>query len=341
MVKKNTTDLNGAIKSIEERFGKGSIMHLNDSAVDRNVKVISTGILPLDLALGVGGFPQGRIVEIYGPESSGKTTIAMHVVAQAQEMGFNCAYIDSEHAFDPVYAEALGINTAELLFAQPDNAEEALEIADTLVQTGDIGVIVFDSVAAMVPRAEIEGEFGQAHVGLQARLMSQALRKLTGIASKSNTLIIFINQLRYKVGVIYGSPETTPGGNALKFYASVRLDIRRKETNKDKDGDSISNRVNVKVVKNKVAPPFKIAEFNIVFGEGADKIGSMINVAVEWDVVRRSGAWYSYEGEQIGQGLEKTVTYLKENPKTLEQIKEQLQEVIAYDLIMKDAPSDK
>ena len=321
MVKKDAESLDGAIKSIQDRFGKGSIMHLDDNSVDRNITVIPSGILPLDVALGVGGLPQGRIVEIYGPESSGKTTIAMHVVAEAQSMGLKCAYIDSEHAFDPVYAEALGLNTSALLFAQPDNAEEALEIAETLVQTGDIGVIVFDSVAAMVPRAEVEGEFGEAHVGLQARLMSQALRKLTGIVSKTGTLVIFINQLRYKVGVIYGSPEVTSGGNALKFYASVRLDIRRKETNKDKAGDSVSNRVNVKVVKNKVAPPFKVAEFNIVFGEGADKMSSLINVATELGVVVRSGAWYSYQGEQIGQGIDKTVLYLKENQKMFEEIK--------------------
>ena len=321
MAKKDAENLDGAIKSIQDRFGKGSIMHLDDSSVDRNITVIPSGILPLDVALGVGGLPQGRIVEIYGPESSGKTTIAMHVVAEAQAMGLKCAYIDSEHAFDPVYAEALGLDTSALLFAQPDNAEEALEIAETLVQTGDIGVIVFDSVAAMVPRAEVDGEFGEAHVGLQARLMSQALRKLTGIVSKTGTLVIFINQLRYKVGVIYGSPEVTSGGNALKFYASVRLDIRRKETNKDKAGDSVSNRVNVKVVKNKVAPPFKVAEFNIVFGEGADKISSLINVATELEIVVRSGAWYSYQGEQIGQGIDKTVVYLKENQKMLEEIK--------------------
>ena len=321
MAKKDAENLDGAIKSIQDRFGKGSIMHLDDSSVDRNITVIPSGILPLDVALGVGGLPQGRIVEIYGPESSGKTTIAMHVVAEAQAMGLKCAYIDSEHAFDPVYAEALGLDTSSLLFAQPDNAEEALEIAETLVQTGDIGVIVFDSVAAMVPRAEVDGEFGEAHVGLQARLMSQALRKLTGIVSKTGTLVIFINQLRYKVGVIYGSPEVTSGGNALKFYASVRLDIRRKETNKDKAGDSVSNRVNVKVVKNKVAPPFKVAEFNIVFGEGADKISSLVNVATELGIVVRAGAWYSYQGEQIGQGIDKTVVYLKENQKMLEEIK--------------------
>lgn len=328
MAKANTVTIEGAIKSIQDRFGKGSIMHLDDSAADHNVKVISTGILPLDIALGVGGLPRGRIVEIYGPESSGKTTVAMHVVAEAQAMGLRCAYIDSEHAFDPVYAESLGLKTDELLFAQPDNAEEALEIADTLLQTGEMGVIVFDSVAAMVPRAEIEGEFGEAHVGLQARLMSQALRKITGVASRSETLLIFINQLRSKIGVIYGSPEVTSGGNALKFYSSVRLDVRRKETNKDKGGDAISNRVNVKVVKNKVAPPFKIAEFNIVFGEGADKLGALIGVATELGVIVRAGAWYSFEGEQIGQGAANAAEYLKENPSTLQAVREAVRDSI-------------
>ena len=320
MAKKNATTLAGAIKSIEERFGKGSIMNLDDSSIDHNVKVIPTGILPLDVALGVGGVPRGRIIEIYGPESSGKTTIAMHIVAEAQKMGLSCAYIDSEHAFDPAYAEALGLDTEKLLFAQPDNAEEALEIADTLVQTGEVGVIVFDSVAAMVPRAEVEGEFGEAHVGLQARLMSQALRKLTGAANRNETLLIFINQIRYKVGVIYGSPETTSGGNALKFYASMRMDIRRKETNKDKAGDSVSNRVNVKIVKNKVAPPFKIAEFNIVFGKGADKMGSLVGVATDLGVIVRAGAWYSFDGEQIGQGSVNAAQYLEENPETMKAV---------------------
>lgn len=328
MAKNKTVSLDGAIKSIQDRFGHGSIMHLNDSATDHSVKVIPSGILPLDIALGVGGIPRGRIIEVYGPESSGKTTVAMHIVSEAQKMGLRCAYIDSEHAFDPTYADALGLDSSSLLFAQPDNLEEAFEIADTLVQTGEVGLIVFDSVAAMTPRAEVEGDFGEAHVGLQARLMSQALRKITGIASKSETTIIFINQLRSKIGVIYGSPEVTSGGNALKFYASVRLDVRRKETNKDKAGDSVSNRVNVKVVKNKVAPPFKIAEFNIVFGEGADKVGALVNVATELGVTVRSGAWYSYLGEQIGQGLEKTVVFLKENPDTLKAIQEDVSKVL-------------
>ena len=328
MAKDKTVTLDGAIKSIQDRFGRGSIMNLDDNSIDRNVKVIPSGILPLDLALGVGGVPRGRIIEVYGPESSGKTTVAMHIVSEAQKMGLRCAYIDSEHAFDPAYAESLGLDSSSLLFAQPDNLEEAFEIADTLVQTGEVGLIVFDSVAAMTPRAEVEGDFGEAHVGLQARLMSQALRKITGIASRSETTIIFINQLRSKIGVIYGSPEVTSGGNALKFYASVRLDVRRKETNKDKAGDSISNRVNVKVVKNKVAPPFKVAEFNIVFGEGADKVGALVNVATELGITVRAGAWYSYLGEQIGQGLEKTVAFLKENSDTLRSIQEDVQKVI-------------
>lgn len=324
MAKDKKIGLDGAIKSIQDRFGKGSIMHLADDTTDRNVRVIPTGIFPLDYCLGVGGLPRGRIIEIYGPESSGKTTVAMHAVSEAQAMGLKCAYIDSEHAFDPIYAEALGIDTQELLFAQPDNLEEAFEIADTLVQTGEVGLIVFDSVAAMTPRAEIEGEFGEAHVGLQARLMSQALRKITGAASKTETTIIFINQLRNKVGVIYGSPEVTSGGNALKFYASVRLDVRRKETNKDKGGDAVSNRVNVKIVKNKVAPPFKVAEFNIVFGLGADKVGAIVNMATDLGIVNRAGAWYSYQGEQIGQGQEKAVAYLLDNPETLAAVKTEL-----------------
>jgi len=319
-VAKEIGTLDGAIKSIEDRFGKGSIMHLNDEAIDHSVKVVPTGIISLDLALGVGGLPRGRIIEIYGPESSGKTTVAMHAVAEAQAMGLKCAYIDSEHAFDPVYADALGLDPSSLLFAQPDTLEEALEIAKTLVESGEVGMIVFDSVAAMTPRAEIEGDFGEAHVGLQARLMSQALRKITGIASKTETTLVFINQLRNKVGVIYGSPEVTSGGKALPFYASVRLDVRRKETNKDKAGDMISNRVNVKVVKNKVAPPFKIAEFNIVFGEGADKLNALINVASDMGIITRAGSWYSYLGEQLGQGPANVAVHLQEHPEVLDAI---------------------
>ena len=291
-----------------------------DEAIDHSVKVVPTGIISLDLALGVGGLPRGRIIEIYGPESSGKTTVAMHAVAEAQAMGLKCAYIDSEHAFDPVYADALGLDSSSLLFAQPDTLEEALEIAKTLVESGEVGMIVFDSVAAMTPRAEIEGDFGEAHVGLQARLMSQALRKITGIASKTETTLVFINQLRNKVGVIYGSPEVTSGGKALPFYASVRLDVRRKETNKDKAGDMISNRVNVKVVKNKVAPPFKIAEFNIVFGEGADKLNALINVASDMGIITRAGSWYSYLGEQLGQGPANVAVHLQEHPEVLDAI---------------------
>jgi recombination protein RecA len=299
-------------------------MNLSDEISDNNVEVTPTGIPALDIALGRGGLPLGRIVEMYGPESSGKTTVAMHVVAEAQSLGMRCAYIDSEHAFDPVYAEALGIDTDSPPFSQPGSAEEAFNIAEALIATGEIGVLVFDSVAAMTPRAEIEGEYGESHVGLHARIMSQALRKLTGIVSNTNTLVIFINQLREKVGVIYGSPEVTPGGRALKFYSSVRLDIRRIETKTSKEEGSFANRVRVKVVKNKVAKPFTMCEFDINFGEGVNKLGSLLDVAIDNGFVTRSGSWYYYEGEQIGQGTANAVEWIAQHPEVRDDIQSRL-----------------
>lgn len=311
--------LEAAVSQIERSFGKGSIMHLGKQ--DRNVEVdsISTGSLSLDIALGVGGLPRGRIVEIYGPESSGKTTLAMHVVAEAQKKGGNCAFIDAEHAFDPLYGRKLGLNLDDLLISQPDTGEQALEIADTLVRSGAIDVLVVDSVAALVPKAELEGDMGDSHVGLQARLMSQALRKLTGTVSRSNTLIIFINQIRMKIGVMFGNPETTTGGNALKFYASVRLDIRRIGAVKDKD-EVVGNQTRVKVAKNKVAPPFKTVEFDIMYGEGVSKLGEIIDLGVKANIVEKSGAWFSYNSTRIGQGRENAKTYLKNNPAMADEI---------------------
>ncbi len=302
-----------AIGQIEKAFGKGSVMRLgqNDSVVD--VQAISTGSLGLDIALGIGGFPKGRIVEIYGPESSGKTTLALHAVAQAQKEGGNCAFVDAEHALDPVYAKKLGVDLDSLLISQPDAGEQALEIADTLVRSGAVDVLVVDSVAALVPRAELEGEMGDTHVGLQARLMSQALRKLTASIAKSNCLVIFINQIRLKIGIMFGSPETTTGGNALKFYASVRLDIRRIGSIKDKD-EPIGNQTRVKVVKNKVAAPFRQVEFDIMYGEGISKTGELIDLGVAAGLVEKSGSWYSYDAQRIGQGRENAKKFLKENP---------------------------
>ena len=301
-----------AIGQIEKAFGKGSVMRLgqNDSVVD--VQAISTGSLGLDIALGIGGFPKGRIVEIYGPESSGKTTLALHAVAQAQKEGGNCAFVDAEHALDPVYAKKLGVDLDSLLISQPDAGEQALEIADTLVRSGAVDVLVVDSVAALVPRAELEGEMGDTHVGLQARLMSQALRKLTASIAKSNCLVIFINQIRLKIGIMFGSPETTTGGNALKFYASVRLDIRRIGSIKDKD-EPIGNQTRVKVVKNKVAAPFRQVEFDIMYGEGISKTGELIDLGVAAGLVEKSGSWYSYDGQRIGQGRENAKNFMKEN----------------------------
>jgi recombination protein RecA len=304
--------LDAALSQIERNFGKGSIMRLKgDKAVE--IETISTGSLGLDIALGVGGFPRGRVIEIYGPESSGKTTLALHAVAEAQKKGGVCAFIDAEHALDPIYGRKLGVNLDDLLISQPDAGEQALEIADTLVRSGAVDVLVIDSVAALTPKAELDGEMGDMQPGLQARLMSQALRKLTGSISRSNTMVIFINQIRMKIGVMYGSPETTTGGNALKFYASVRLDIRRITTLKDRD-ESIGNQVRVKVVKNKVAPPFKQVEFDIMFGEGISKVGELVDLGVKAGIVEKSGAWFSFDSQRLGQGRENAKTFLRENP---------------------------
>jgi recombination protein RecA len=310
--------LDAALAQIERAFGKGSIMKLGQREA-LEIESISTGSLGLDIALGIGGLPKGRIVEIYGPESSGKTTLALHVVAEAQKKGGSCAFIDAEHALDPGYAKKLGVDIENLLISQPDAGEQALEIADTLVRSGAIDVLVIDSVAALVPKAELEGEMGDSLPGLQARLMSQALRKLTASISKSNTLVIFINQIRMKIGVMFGSPETTTGGNALKFYASVRLDIRRIGALKDKD-EVIGNHTRVKVVKNKVAPPFKVVEFDIMYGEGVSKVGELIDLGEKAGVVEKSGSWFSYDGQRIGQGRENAKTYLREHPEAAQAI---------------------
>jgi recombination protein RecA len=304
-----------ALAPIDKQHGKGSIMRMGENA-HMTVETIPTGAMALDLALGVGGLPRGRVVEIYGPESSGKSTLAMHVVAEAQRNGGICAYIDAEHAMDPIYAKAIGVDIDELLISQPDTGEQALEIADTLIRSGALDVVVIDSVAALTPRAEIEGEMGDSHVGLQARLMSQALRKLTANLNRSNTICVFINQLREKIGVMFGSPETTPGGRALKFYSSVRLDIRRIEA--IKDGVEVTgNRTRVKVVKNKVAPPFKQAEFDIMYGKGISREGSVLDIAVDLGIAKKSGAWYTYEGEQLGQGRENAKQFLADNPEIM------------------------
>jgi len=310
--------LDMAITQIERQFGKGAIMRLGAENVQK-VDAIPTGALSLDLALGIGGVPRGRVVEIYGPESSGKTTLALHIIAEAQRNGGIGAFVDAEHALDPLYAAALGVDVDELLISQPDTGEQALEITDMLIRSGALDVVVIDSVAALVPRAEIEGEMGDTHVGLQARLMSQALRKLAGNISRSDTTVIFINQIREKIGVMFGSPETTSGGRALKFYASTRIDIRRIESIKD-GSEFIGNRVRAKVVKNKVAPPFRTAEFDIMFGEGISREGSLLDVAVENDIVRKSGAWYTYDGDQLGQGREKAKRFLRENPEIAMQL---------------------
>ena len=307
--------LSAALSQIEKQFGKGSIMRMNETQVNDNLQVISTGSLGLDMALGVGGLPRGRVVEIYGPESSGKTTLCLQVVAEAQKLGGTCAYIDAENALDPVYAGKLGVKVDDLLVSQPDTGEQALEICDMLVRSGGVDVIVVDSVAALVPKAEIEGEMGDSHVGLQARLMSQALRKLTGNIKRTNTLVIFINQIRMKIGVMFGNPETTTGGNALKFYASVRLDIRR--TGAVKEGDEVvGSETRVKVVKNKVAPPFRQAEFQIMYGKGIYRTGEIIDLGVQLGLVEKSGAWYSYQGNKIGQGKANAAKYLEDNPET-------------------------
>jgi recombination protein RecA len=305
--------LDAALTQIERAFGKGSIMRLGKNDRSMDIETVPTGSLGLDIALGVGGLPRGRVVEIYGPESSGKTTLALHCLAEAQKRGGICAFIDAEHALDPIYARKLGVAVDDLLISQPDHGEQALEIADTLVRSGAIDILVIDSVAALVPRAELEGEMGDSQPGLQARLMSQALRKLTATINKSNTMVIFINQIRMKIGVMYGSPETTTGGNALKFYASVRLDIRRIGAIKDRD-EVVGNQTRVKVVKNKLAPPFKMVEFDIMYGEGISKMGEIIDLGVKAGVVEKSGAWFSYDSQRIGQGRENAKTFLKNNP---------------------------
>src|SRR5690625_2497168 len=314
--------LDMALRQIEKQFGKGSIMKLGEQT-DQRVSAISSGSLALDIALGVGGYPRGRVIEVFGPESSGKTTVALHAIAEIQRQGGQAAFIDAEHALDPVYAQNLGVNIDELLLSQPDTGEQALEIAEALVRSGAIEMIVVDSVAALVPKAEIDGEMGDSHVGLQARLMSQALRKLSGAINKSRTIAIFINQIREKVGVMFGSPETTPGGRALKFYASVRLDIRRAEALKQ-GNDIVGNKTRIRVVKNKVAPPFKVAEVDIMYGEGMSKEGSILDIGVELDIVQKSGAWYSYNEERLGQGRENAKIFLKENVEIAKEIDEQI-----------------
>jgi recombination protein RecA len=313
MDKDKSKALDAALSQIERSFGKGSIMRLGKGQKPVEIEVVSTGSLGLDIALGVGGLPRGRIVEIYGPESSGKTTLTLHVIAEAQKKGGVCAFVDAEHALDPVYARKLGVNLDDLLISQPDTGEQALEIADTLVRSGAVDVLVIDSVAALTPKAELDGEMGEVQPGLQARLMSQALRKLTGSISRSNTMVIFINQIRMKIGVMYGSPETTTGGNALKFYASVRLDIRRISTLKERD-EAIGNSTRVKVVKNKVAPPFKQVEFDIMYGEGISKVGELIDLGVKAGIVDKSGAWFSYDSQRLGQGRENAKQFMKDNP---------------------------
>ena len=316
--------LEAALSQIERAFGKGSIMKLGQQEAIE-IESISTGSLSLDIALGIGGLPKGRIIEIYGPESSGKTTLALHCVAEAQKLGGVCAFVDAEHALDPVYARKVGVNVDELLISQPDAGEQALEIADTLVRSGGVDVLVIDSVAALVPKAELEGEMGDSHMGLQARLMSQALRKLTGSISRSGCIVIFINQIRQKIGVMFGNPETTTGGNALKFYASVRLDIRRIGSIKNRE-DVVGNQTRVKVVKNKVAPPFKVVEFDIMYGEGISKVGELIDLGVKADIIEKSGAWYAFQGQRIGQGREAVKQFLRENPETITTIEKAMRE---------------
>ena len=319
--------LEAALGQIERQFGTGTVMRMGDKKLEK-IPAIPTGSLGLDLALGIGGLPRGRVVEIYGPESSGKTTLTLEVIAQCQKLGGTAAFIDAEHALDPIYAEKLGVNVEELLISQPDTGEQALEVADIMVHSGGIDILVIDSVAALVPKAEIEGEMGDSHIGLQARLMSQALRKITGNVKRSNTLVIFINQIRYKIGVMFGSPETTSGGNALKFYASVRLDIRRIGTVKEGD-EVVGNETRVKVVKNKVAPPFKQAEFQIIYNKGINRLGELLDRGSDLGILEKSGSWYSLEGEKIGQGKANAAEFLQENPKIAEKIEKQILETLA------------
>lgn len=328
-----------ALQQIEKQFGKGAVMKMGEANSKLNIEVIPTGSLALDIALGVGGLPKGRIVEIYGPESSGKTTVALHVIAEAQKKGGIAAFIDAEHALDPVYAKRLGVNIEEMLIAQPDMGEQALEIAEALVRSGAVDIVVIDSVAALVPRAELEGDMGEFQVGAQARLMSQALRKLTGSISKSNACVIFINQIREKVGVVYGNPETTSGGRALKFYSSVRLDVRKGEPIKQ-GSDIIGSRTKVKIVKNKVAPPFKTAEFDIMYGTGISREGSILDIAVEMKLVQKAGAWFSYQGERIGQGRENAKRFLAENPDVFEDLDQQIRAMAADSTMIEVGVSD-
>ena len=322
--------LDAAISQIEKQYGKGSIMKLGDNSAHMNVETIPTGSLSLDIALGLGGLPKGRIIEIYGPESSGKTTVALHAVAEVQKRGGIAGFIDAEHALDPAYAKNIGVNIDELYISQPDCGEQALEITETMVRSGAVDIVIVDSVAALVPKAEIDGDMGDSHVGLQARLMSQALRKLTAVISKSNCIVIFINQLREKVGVMFGNPETTTGGRALKFYSSVRMDVRRIESLKQA-GEVVGNRTRVKIVKNKVAPPFKEAEFDIMFGKGISKEGDILDLAADCGIIVKSGAWYAYEGNKIGQGRENAKTYLRENPLVCEEVEAKVREKFQLD----------
>lgn len=335
--------LDMALKSIEKQFGKGSVMKLGEKS-DRNVSSISSGSLAIDTALGIGGYPRGRVIEIYGPESSGKTTVSLHAIAEAQAAGGTAAFIDAEHALDPVYAQNLGVNIDELLLSQPDTGEQALEIAEALVRSGAIDIVVVDSVAALVPKAEIEGEMGDSHMGLQARLMSQALRKLSGVINKSNTIVIFINQIREKIGVMFGNPETTPGGRALKFYSSVRMEVRRAEALKS-GNDIIGNRTKIKIVKNKVAPPFRTAEVDIMYGKGISREGEIVDIGSDLEIIQKSGSWYSYNEERIGQGRENAKQFLMANPELRAEISNKVRESLgmaaaAYTIAAKDEPEE-
>ena len=332
--------LDAALAQIEKQFGKGSVMKLGDKGANMQIETIPTGCLSLDLALGLGGIPKGRIIEVYGPESSGKTTVALHMVAEVQKRGGIAGFIDAEHALDPVYAKNIGVDIDNLYISQPDNGEQALEIAETMVRSGAVDIIIVDSVAALVPKAEIEGDMGDSHVGLQARLMSQALRKLTAVISKSNCTVIFINQLREKVGVMFGSPEVTTGGRALKFYSSIRMDVRRIETLKQ-GGEMVGNRTRIRVVKNKIAPPFKEAEFDIMFGEGISREGDILDLAANTGVVNKSGAWYAYEGDKIGQGRENAKQFLKQNPEICHEIEERVREGFGLDSAGTDEEKDE
>lgn len=331
--------LDAAITQIEKSYGKGSIMKLGDSGANMNIETVPTGSISLDIALGLGGVPRGRVIEVYGPESSGKTTVALHMVAEVQKRGGIAGFIDAEHALDPVYAKNIGVDIDNLYISQPDNGEQALEITETMVRSGAVDIVIVDSVAALVPKAEIDGEMGDSHVGLQARLMSQGLRKLTGIISKSNCSVIFINQLREKIGVMFGNPETTTGGRALKFYASVRLDVRRVESIKQ-GGEVVGNHVRVKVVKNKIAPPFKEAEFDIMFGQGISREGDILDLAAKDDIIEKSGAWYAYGGAKIGQGRENAKTYLREHPEIFAEVEKKVRELhgLSGDVVVPPAP---